>query len=210
MTMPHVQWSVSVKLRRGRIGDLDALVAIEQANFKTNLLSRRSIRHFLAESNGLVIIDENGSELARYALIVAEACGKLIGYALVFYPQHSQLARLYSIAVDPPLIGRRVGALLLEGAARAARRRGCHTIRLEVHETNPRAIAVYRRSGYRFFGKYLNYYDDHSGAQRFEKLLGAEPRRSTAPAGHPDSAGRIGFGGGHRGWRRRQSFRFPL
>ena len=36
------------KFRRGRMSDLDALIALEQAVFNTDILSRRSFRHFLA------------------------------------------------------------------------------------------------------------------------------------------------------------------
>ena len=153
----------AVKLRRGRIGDLDALIQIEQAVFTTDILSRRSFRRFLAAASA--------------TLIVAEVDRNVAGYVLVLYPPRSKFARLYSIAVAPQLGRRGVGLLLLAAAEAAARRRGRKAMRLEVHERNSRAIARYVKSGYRLFGRHYRYYDDRGDALRFEKALGPGPRR---------------------------------
>jgi len=153
----------AVKLRRGRMSDLGALVALECAVFTSDVLSRRSLCHFL------------GSRAAT--LIVAEADGELAGYALVLYPPRSRIARLYSIAVAPHSGGRGVGPQLLAAAEEAATRRRRRAMRLEVHDHNSRAIARYEKSGYRLFGRRHDYYDDHGDALRLEKPLGAECRR---------------------------------
>jgi ribosomal protein S18 acetylase RimI-like enzyme len=155
--------SLAVKLRRGRLRDLDALIAIENAVFTTDNLSRRSFRHFLTSRGA--------------TLLVAEENGKLAGYVLVLYRPGSKLARLYSIAVAPHIGRRGVGPLLLEAAEDAALRHGRRTMRLEVHQHNTRAIARYEKSGYRLFGRHRGYYDNGGDAHRFEKLLGLEPRR---------------------------------
>jgi ribosomal protein S18 acetylase RimI-like enzyme len=151
-----------VKLRRGRMTDLDALRVLEQAVFTTDILSRRSFRHFLASRGATLIVAENANRLA--------------GYVLALYPPGSKLARLYSIAVAPHIGRRGVGTLLLAAAERAARRRGRTTMRLEVHDHNSRAIAHYEKSGYRLFGRHRNYYDDHGDALRFEKALTSRNR----------------------------------
>ncbi len=156
----------AAKLRRGRMTDLDALLAIEEAVFTTDTLSRRSFRRFLATTGA--------------TLIVAESAGKLAGYALVLYPPRSMFARLYSIAVAPHSGRRGVGPVLLAAAERAARRRGRSAMRLEVHEHNSRAVARYETSGYRLFGRHRRYYDDRGDALRFEKRLVPESRRSPA------------------------------
>jgi [ribosomal protein S18]-alanine N-acetyltransferase len=137
--------------------DLDALMALERAVFRTDILSRRSFRRFLAVPSA--------------SLIVAEDGGKLAGYALVLYPPRSKHARLYSIAVAPHIGRRGVGPLLLAAAETAARRRHRRAMRLEVHEHNTRAIARYEKSGYRLFGRHRRYYDDRADALRFDKPL---------------------------------------
>jgi ribosomal protein S18 acetylase RimI-like enzyme len=143
------------------MSDLDALLALEKLVFTVDLLSRRSLRRFLASPNA--------------ALIVAEESGKLAGYALVLFPPRSAIARLYSIAVAPHVSQRGVGPLLLATAEKTAKRRNRRAMRLEVHEHNTRAIARYEKSGYRLFGRHRDYYDDHGDALRFEKLLDAMP-----------------------------------
>jgi ribosomal protein S18 acetylase RimI-like enzyme len=172
VTGSPVRSARAAKLRRGRLGDLDALIAIEGAVFTTDLLSRRSFRRFLTGRNATAIVAEEG--------------GKIAGYALVLYPPRTHLSRLYSIAVAPHIGRRGVGPLLLSAAEQAARRRGRLAMRLEVHEHNTRAIARYEKSGYRLFGRRRDYYDDHADALRFEKSLTEEPRRRpamlTAPA----------------------------
>jgi ribosomal protein S18 acetylase RimI-like enzyme len=146
------------KIHPGHLRDLDALVALENAVFTTDILSRRSFRHFLASP--------------KSSLIVAEDSGKLAGYALVLYPARSKLARLYSIAVAPHIASRGIGPLLLAEAEAAAARRRRRAMRLEVHEHNSRAIGRYEKSGYRLFGRHRRYYDDGGDALRFEKPLG--------------------------------------
>ena len=153
----------AAKLRRGRIGDLDALVELERAVFTTDVVSRRSFRRFLTASSA--------------TLLVAAIAGQLAGYVLVLYPPRSKLARLYSIAVAPHLGRRGLGPLLLAAGERAARRRGRRVMRLEVRERNRRAIARYKKTGYRLFGRHRAYYDDRADALRFDKTLAEEPRQ---------------------------------
>ena len=160
--MKRARLPLSAKLRLGRRRDLEALIAIEDAVFTTDNLSRRSFRHFLT--------------VPSVTLIVAEENGKVAGYVLVLYRPRSKLARLYSIAVAPHIGRRGVGPLLLAAAEDAARRRGRRAMRLEVHHHNTRAIARYEKSGYSLFGRRRNYYDNGGDALRFEKALGREPR----------------------------------
>ncbi len=183
----------AVKLRRGRPTDLDALLELERRVFTTDVLSRRSLRHFLTSR--------------RATLMVAEADDQLAGYALVLYPPRSTLARLYSIAVAPHLGKRGIGALLLSTAEAAARRRHRRAMRLEVHAHNTRAIARYEKSGYRLFGRHRDYYDDHGDALRFEKQLDRQP------VDHRQGWGRAAAhapDGGHQRRRSRHPARFGL
>jgi [ribosomal protein S18]-alanine N-acetyltransferase len=153
----------TLTLRRGRMHDIAALLALEQAVFRTDIVSRRSFRHFVGSPNA--------------SLIVAEAGDQLAGYVLVLYPPRAKIARIYSIAVAPHFGRRGVGRCLLAAAEEAARRRRRQAVRLEVRERNRRAIARYEKSGYRLFGRHHNYYDDHADALRFEKPLDPKPRR---------------------------------
>jgi ribosomal protein S18 acetylase RimI-like enzyme len=160
-----------VTLRPAGVADLDALVALENAVFTIDKLTRRGFRHLLsAQTADLIVADENGA---------------LAGYALVFFRHNAVIARLYSIAVAPAASGKGVGPLLLDAAEQAAQARGCTGLRLEVHEHNARAVALYRKSGYELFGRHLAYYDDRADALRFEKKIPRKtPARSTPPYFH--------------------------
>jgi len=145
-----------VRIRAAKIRDLDALIELENRVFATDRLSRRSLRRFLASPAA--------------AFIVADGEG-LAGTAIVLFRARSAVARLYSIAVVPAMSGKGVAPLLLKAAERAARRRGCNAIRLEVHVRNHAAIARYRKQGYQEFGRHRRYYDDGGDALRFQKML---------------------------------------
>jgi len=146
------------KLRRGRLADLDALVALEREFFTTDLvISRRSFRHFITSS--------------RSTLIVAEVAGKVAGCALVNYRHGSKRVRLYTISVAREFQRRGIARQLLAAAERGARRRGCRFMRLEVRADDAGAIALYESSGYVGFGRHRRYYDNRIDALRFEKAL---------------------------------------
>ena len=145
------------QIRPARASDLEGLVALEAQVFSTDRISRRSFRRFLASPHA--------------ATIVAELDGRLAGYALVLLRGSSGTARLYSIAVSPHLAGRRLGTALLKAAEEAALERGATRLRLEVREANDAAVGLYRKLGYRHFGRHAHYYEDKSHALRFEKRL---------------------------------------
>jgi ribosomal protein S18 acetylase RimI-like enzyme len=152
-----------MKLRRCRMSDVDALLILERQAFKTGPLSRRGLHHFLISPNATFIVAENR--------------GRLAGYVLVRYSSRHAIARVYSIAVHPDFRKAGLGARLLAAADKDAIRRRCRAIRLEVRKYARPAIRLYKRSGYRCFGEYPEYYEDRFSALRFEKLLDPELRR---------------------------------
>jgi ribosomal protein S18 acetylase RimI-like enzyme len=158
-------------VRKAERGDVDALAALEHRVFATDRLSRRSLQRFLKSPTADVLVAQDDSAIAETALV---------GNAIVLFRPRSVIARLYSIAVAPPMGGRGVGAMLLAAAEAAALARGCRAIRLEVHVTNHAAIARYRKSGYREFSRLRKYYEDGGDALRFEKRLDL-PLPKTAP-----------------------------
>lgn len=144
-------------IRPADLADIDALVAIENRCFETDRLSRRSFRYMLTKANS--------------SLLVEASEGVIRGYALVLYNAGTSLARLYSIAVDPGHRGQQLGGRLLQAAEAAALEAGCAYMRLEVRQDNEAAQHLYRELGYQKFGTWLDYYEDHEEAVRYEKLL---------------------------------------
>ncbi len=155
-----------IHIRRGRLADLNDLLELETEVFASDRMSRRGLHHFLVTRTASVV--------------VAEHAGRIAGCAVVLFRPNSVIARLYSIAVAPHSSGRGIGPALLKASEKAALAKQRHTLRLEVHEHNARAITRYRKAGYQQFGRYEEYYADKGNALRFEKCLGAPPGRKHA------------------------------
>jgi [ribosomal protein S18]-alanine N-acetyltransferase len=151
------------QIRPAHLSDLDAIVALEEAVFSGDRLSRRSLRAFIQSS--------------RQPLLVAICDDRLAGYALVVLRQGTGTARIYSIAVDPAFGRRGIGRALLSACEHYARRHGRQALRLEVRHDNSAAIALYERLNYRRFGRRENYYDDGAAALRLEKPVRAGAAR---------------------------------
>lgn len=145
------------RVRRGRLADLDVLCELETKVFKTDRMSRRSLKGLLVSPAAVTLVAQSEAGLA--------------GMALLLFRANSTVARLYSLAVAPKYTGLGVASTLLTAAATAARGRRCDRLRLEVHEKNHNAIKCYRKAGFVEFGRYLQYYQDKGHALRFEKRL---------------------------------------
>lgn len=161
--------TAAVRVRRAELSDLDDLVALEQASFDSDRLSRAQYRRHL------------DSETAQ-VLVASANHRKFLGTAVVFFRKGSTLARLYSIATKPEARGKGVGSALIDGAERAALSHRCHALRLEVRADNLAAIRLYERLGYRCIGQYPAYYQDGADAWRYEKILAAVERAAGSAA----------------------------
>lgn len=144
-------------IRPATLGDVDALVGIENRCFTADRISRRSFRYLLTKGNAATLVEEEG--------------GRLLGYVMVLFNAGTSLARIYSIAVTPEARGLKVGSHLVLAAEAAAVARECAYMRLEIRTDNAASIGLFERHGYRQFGRYADYYEDHAEALRYEKAL---------------------------------------
>lgn len=156
--MSSLHATAQVRVRRAELSDLDDLVALEDATFDSDRMSRAQYRRHL------------DSETAQ-VLVASANHRKFLGTAVVFLRKNSRVARLYSIASKPEARGKGVGTALIEAAEAFARQRRCHALRLEVRTDNRVAIALYERLGYQCIGSYARYYQDGADAWRYEKML---------------------------------------
>ena len=137
--------------------DLQRLLELESNSFSSDRLSRRSFRHWIKASHGI--------------LLVAEADGTVAGYGLAQLHKGTRLARLYSLAVDPAVRGKGVGRKIIHQLEERAAARGRLYMRLEVAVGNRQAIELYESMEYRSFGIYPDYYEDHNDALRMQKRI---------------------------------------
>jgi ribosomal protein S18 acetylase RimI-like enzyme len=154
----------TVRIRRARPADLDALAMLE-TRFPTDRLSRASLRRLLARG--------------RADVWVAEIYGAVVGDAVVCYRRGSRRARLYSIVTNGAHAGRGIGRALLVACEAGAVARGCVRMALEVRPDNEPALRLYRRGGYAAAGVAPAFYEDGAPALRLIKAL--EPRAGCEP-----------------------------
>ncbi len=144
-------------IREATLGDIPALVELENRSFDSDRLSERSFRHLLKKGNAALLVDAHA--------------GRLRAYILVLFHRNTSMARMYSFAVDPAHRGRGLAKALIAEAERVALARGVVSMRLEVRADNAAAIGLYQALGYHQFAVHPDYYEDHMDARRMEKEL---------------------------------------
>jgi ribosomal-protein-alanine N-acetyltransferase len=151
--------TAAVRVRRAELSDLDDLVALEQATFDSDRISRAQFRRHLDSDSASVLVASANHR-------------RFLGTAMVFFRKGSRVARLYSIASLPEARGKGVGTALIEAAETAARRRRCQVLRLEVRTDNDGAVRLYEQLGYHRVGPVKQaFYEDGSDAFVYEKAL---------------------------------------
>lgn len=144
-------------MRPARRADVAALVALEDASFDHDRLSRRSFLWMLTKAKAVLLVAEDADGLAGYGLILLHAGGAL--------------ARVYSVVVAERRRGSGLGRRLMVALEEAARDRGAAHLRLEVRPDNQAAITLYESLGYHRFAVVHDYYEDHADAHRYEKRI---------------------------------------
>ena len=161
--------AAEIRVRKAERGDLDALTELEHRVFATDRLSRRSLRRFLsfAERGGDRGAGGRPARRHRHRAVSA-ALGRR---ASLFDRGRAPHGRARGGA--DAARGRRSRPRSRAAAARSASK--CTS-------TNHAAIARYRKSGYREFGRHRGYYEDGGDALRFEKRLVVRPARARGGA----------------------------
>ncbi len=125
-------------------GDLDGVMAIEEASFPTPW-SRGMFSEDLTRPFSRPFVAEGPS-------------GEVLGYAVCWNVAGE--SHLLNIAVHPESRGRGVGEALVRECIRRGARAGSARIHLEVRVGNEEAQGLYRRLGFVFQGIRKRYYAD--------------------------------------------------
>lgn len=153
--MPPVR--ADTRIRRATGADLEPLLALEEATFDSDRISRAQWRRHIASRSA--------------AVLVGGRPGAVDAAAVVFYRRHTRVARLYSLAVGAHARGTGLGGALLDAAESDARTRGCTSLQLEVRTDNAVALALYERRGYARLARLPHFYEDGADAWRCAKQL---------------------------------------
>jgi ribosomal-protein-alanine N-acetyltransferase len=146
--------------------DLDDVLAIEQASFKTPW-SRGAFRYELTQNR-----------VARSTVVRAE--GKVVGYLCLW--EIGREIHITNIAVDPDWRRRGIARTLIGDMLEGARQRGITQVFLEVRPNNVEALGLYERFGFRVIGRRKGYYvDTGEDALVMEASLGETPGTQARP-----------------------------
>lgn len=128
-------------------GDLDAIIAIEEAAYP------------FPWTRGIF------SECLRvgYGCLGVFLDGVLCGY--VIFNWAAGESHLLNLCVHPDRQGRGLGGLLLSRAIERARVLDCQAMYLEVRPSNPEAASLYERRGFRVVGRRPDYYRSTEGRE---------------------------------------------
>ena len=128
------------RLRPMREADLDAVMRIEEQAYPfpwTRWIMRDCLH-------------------AGYAMWVQERAGEIVGYGVLSIAVGE--AHVLNLCTAPGHEGEGLGRRMLQALLRVARGGGAQRVFLEVRPSNPRAIALYERSGFNEIGRRPRYY----------------------------------------------------
>jgi ribosomal protein S18 acetylase RimI-like enzyme len=108
--------------------------------------SERALRALLKDpSSGAAWIFREDGRAVGYLVVTH-------GYSLEFSGRIAVVDEVYAV---PEMRGRGIGARALALAEEHCRRNGISALRLEVHQENRRALALYERNGFEAHDRYL-------------------------------------------------------
>jgi ribosomal protein S18 acetylase RimI-like enzyme len=149
----------STRIRTAVSEDFERIVELENLCFsKEHAYSRRQLHYLLTKANSTVLVETTGA-LVR-------------GFLIILYRRGTTVAGIETINVDPVLRKKGVGLRLLAAAEDLLRKKGIHSIRLEVAITNQAAIKLYEHAGFQktmLLKKYYHY--DHEGSRDAYRMV---------------------------------------
>jgi [ribosomal protein S18]-alanine N-acetyltransferase len=146
-------------LRKATIGDLGAILKIENDSFASDIFNKRQFRYLMTRAK------------AVFRVLVTES-ETVVGYSILLAPSRCEHTRAYSIAISDIEREKGYGKILLQQMEKDSVDLSFAKIRLEVRSDNSAAITLYEKSGYRKIGEKAGYYEDGQDALVYQKLLG--------------------------------------
>lgn len=130
--------SLSLRLRRATVDDVPAIGVIEEVAFahEAERFSTGKVRYLAQSPRAIVLVAELAGEIAGWAA----------GFAWTRSPR--PWGRIFALAVNPKVHGRKLGEHLLRRLMDELRERGAQRFVLEVRPDNAAAIRLYRRVGF--------------------------------------------------------------
>lgn len=140
--------------------DLEQLMRIERACFKTDLITETEMKRFLRL---------NGSNCHITVSADKSFPRELHGYILVLMNKRSRWTNIHSFGVKPTSRGTGISPALIQEACLVSKNLGFGGIKTHVRVDNPHAILRYKKSGFKISGVESDYYEDGCDAVIYTK-----------------------------------------
>ena len=146
-------------VRRVRADDIPAILEIETASFGSDAYDRKLFAEYTRTCGDLFLVALAGTKVVGYAITCL--CAARTGIR----------AELISLAVLPSVRGKGAAPALMESILRRLRLRRVSRFALTVNVMNNRAIAFYKKYGFRKLRRVPRYYEDGADGFLFVKDL---------------------------------------
>jgi ribosomal-protein-alanine N-acetyltransferase len=117
--------------------DLGRILEIEEASFGADAYDRNLFAEYTRKCGGLFLVAKRGTRVCAYSITA------------ICPSRTRNRAELVSVAVDPGFRGTGAASALMDSTLRRLRRRGITRLGLMVKVTNQRALAFYKKYGFR-------------------------------------------------------------
>lgn len=162
-------------VRRALAADAGALAELAERTFRDTYAAATPVQEFESYVGTSFGPGKQRLEIesADIVTLIAERGGQALGYAQLRRGEApacvgaGAAVELWRLYVDRPAIGHGVGRELLDAARSEARKLQAHALWLGVWERNARAIAFYRKCGFRQAGAHVF----HLGAEAQTDLI---------------------------------------
>ncbi len=155
--MPELSVTLATELTRGDLIDLcEATDSAIRDGIGFGWVRPPSLQRLEAYWKGVLVVPER-------ELFIGRVDGTVAGSVQLLKPPPNFEAGIFSASIDTHFVapwgrGHGLAKLLLEAAEKGARGAGLSVIRLDVRESQERAIALYERSNYQRWGTLNKYH----------------------------------------------------
>lgn len=136
---------------------LDDLVLIENACFKTDIISRRQMRYILTKAKAFILLAKIKSEP--------------VAYCICFTPLLPRPARLYSLGVLKEYRKGGIANSLIKSVINRLHTLGYSSCNLEVRNKDKQAKNLYTKNNFREIKILPTYYQDGEDGIKMKKIL---------------------------------------
>lgn len=145
------------RIREASLADCEAMLAIENACFKSDRIPKRQMRYLLTQ--------------AKAINLVLEQDGNILGCCICLLPAKPRPARLYSLAVEPQAQGKGFASHLLKHLFAQLEKKKYRCCRLEVRASDRATQRLYERFGFEKIAETLEYYEDGESAVKMQAQI---------------------------------------